>query len=78
MGSRAQNDSKDKIKAQKLLTFIDRYRTPVTMINNAIIVPDSFLINEVSIEDKINRVYASILPLHPHPSWSRLSPLHGR
>lgn len=46
---------------QKLLTYIDRYRTPVTMINNANIVPDSFVIHEVNIEDKINRIYASIL-----------------
>ena len=46
---------------QKLLTYIDRYRTPVTIINNANIIPDSFVINEVNVEDKINRLYASIL-----------------
>ena len=46
---------------QKLLTYIDRYRAPVTMINNANIIPYSFVINEVNVEDKINRIYASIL-----------------
>jgi len=46
---------------QKLLTYIDRYRAPVTMVNNAVIVPDSFMISEVNVEDKINRIYASIL-----------------
>src|SRR3990167_1013457 len=46
---------------QKLLTYIDRYRAPVTLVNDACILPDSFIINEVDIEDKINRLYAAIL-----------------
>ena len=37
----------------KTLTYIDRYRAPVTMINNANIIPYSFVINEVNVEDKM-------------------------
>ena len=46
---------------KKLLTYIDRYRVPVTMVNNANIVDGSFAIEEVNVEDKINRIYAQIL-----------------
>jgi hypothetical protein len=49
---------------QKLLTYIDRWRKPVTMINNANIVAGSFRIEEVKAEDKINRIYASFLNRH--------------